>query len=73
MIIINRLPKFTLICYVLSLLIIGFVFAENYYQWGFYGQQFRIGLLVVAAIIGVAGSMVSIIKQLRNYLKIKQD
>lgn len=65
----QAVPKFTVICYVLSILIIGFVMCEQFLEWQLLSKQTKISLLIVAAIIGVAGSIFSIGKQLKNYLK----
>ncbi|NVK22296.1 MAG: hypothetical protein HWD86_07235 [Kangiellaceae bacterium] len=68
----QALPKFTIACYLISLVIIGFIFAKHYFAWQFLNQQATITILVIAAIIGVAGSIVSIGKQLAHYLTKKQ-
>lgn len=67
----QALPKITIICYIISVLIIGFVFAEQFGEWDLFSRSFKIGILVTAAIIGVFGSIVSIAKQLAGYLKNK--
>ncbi len=41
--------------------------AEQFLEWQLMSKQSKITLLVIAAIIGVAGSIVSIGKQLANY------
>lgn len=65
----QALPKITIICYLISVAIIGFVFAEQFGEWDLFNRQVKIGILVSAAIIGVFGSIVSITKQLASYLK----
>ncbi len=65
----KALPKFTLACYALSLAIIGLVFADQLLEWQLLSKKAKITTLVIAAIIGVAGSIVSIAKQLAQYLK----
>lgn len=65
----QALPKITIICYIISVVIIGFVFAEQFGEWDLFSRKVKIGILVSAAIIGVFGSMVSIAKQLAGYLK----
>lgn len=65
----QALPKITIICYILSVVIIGFVFAEQFGEWDLFNRKVKIGILVTAAIIGVFGSIVSITKQLAGYLK----
>ncbi|WP_251358617.1 hypothetical protein [Kangiella sp. TOML190] len=63
------LPKFTLVCYALSLLIIGLVFADQFLEWQLLSRKIKIATLVIAAIIGVAGSLWSIGKQLAKFLQ----
>lgn len=65
----QALPKVTIICYIISVLIIGFVLAEQFGGWDLLNRKVKIGILVSAAIIGVFGSIVSIAKQLAGYLK----
>jgi|GEM_PF-1882419 hypothetical protein len=65
----QALPKITIICYIISVVIIGFVFAEQFGEWDLFSRKVKIGVLVTAAIIGVFGSIVSIGKQLASYLK----
>lgn len=65
----QALPKITIICYIISVVIIGFVFAEQFGEWDLFSRKVKIGILVSAAIIGVFGSIVSIAKQLASYLK----
>lgn len=65
----QAIPKFTAICYVLSIATIGFVMCEQFLEWGLLLKQTKITLLIVAAIIGVVGSIFSIGKQLKNHLK----
>ncbi|MBD3654812.1 hypothetical protein [Kangiella sp.] len=65
----QALPKVTIICYIISVLIIGFVLAEQFGEWDLFSRKVKIGILVSAAIIGVFGSIVSIAKQLAGYLK----
>jgi len=65
----QALPKITIICYIISVVIIGFVFAEQFGEWDLFSRKVKIGILVSAAIIGVFGSIVSIAKQLAGYLK----
>lgn len=65
----QALPKITIICYIISVVIIGFVFAEQFGEWDLFSRKVKIGILVSAAIIGVFGSIVSITKQLVGYLK----
>lgn len=65
----QALPKITIICYIISMVMIGFVFAEQFGEWDLLSRKVTIGILVTAAIIGVFGSIVSIAKQLAGYLK----
>ena len=65
----QALPKVTIICYIISVVIIGVVFAEQFGEWDLFSRKVKIGVLVSAAIIGVFGSIVSIAKQLASYLK----
>ncbi|MHC9511812.1 hypothetical protein [Kangiella sp. M94] len=65
----QALPKITIICYIISVVIIGFVFAEQFGEWDLFNREVKIGILVTAAIIGVFGSIVSIAKQLAGYFK----
>lgn len=64
----QALPKITIICYIISVVIIGFVFAEQFGEWDLFSRKVKVGVLVSAAIIGVFGSIVSIAKQLAGYL-----
>lgn len=61
--------KFTLICYCVSLLIIGLVMAEQFLEWQWLARKTKITLLVIAAIIGAAGSLLSLSQQLMSYFK----
>ncbi|HEY9030314.1 MAG TPA: hypothetical protein VIM93_03055 [Kangiella sp.] len=65
----QALPKITIICYIVSVVIIGFFFAEQFGDWDLFSRKVTIGFLVSAAIIGVFGSIISIAKQLAGYLK----
>lgn len=65
----QALPKITIVCYIISIVIIGFVFAEQFAEWDLFSRKVKVGILVSAAIIGVFGSIVSIAKQLAGYLK----
>ncbi|NVJ64909.1 MAG: hypothetical protein HWE16_00350 [Gammaproteobacteria bacterium] len=63
------LSKFTIGCYILSILIIGLVMAEQFLVWQWLSKETKITLLIIAAIVGVSGSIYSIAKQLKQYLK----
>ncbi|MBD3668686.1 MAG: hypothetical protein HUJ16_12025 [Kangiella sp.] len=65
----QALPKITIVCYIISIVIIGFVLAEQFAEWDLFSRKVKVGILVSAAIIGVFGSIVSIAKQLAGYLK----
>ncbi|AUD79915.1 hypothetical protein CW740_11900 [Kangiella profundi] len=65
----QALPKVTIVCYIISIVIIGFVLAEQFAEWDLFSRKVKVGILVSAAIIGVFGSIISIAKQLANYLR----
>ncbi len=65
----QALPKITIVCYIISIVIIGCVLAEQFAEWDLFSRKVKVGILVSAAIIGVFGSIISIAKQLANYLK----
>lgn len=65
----QRLPRITLYCYVISIMLIGFVLVEQTWQILLVSQKSKITILITAAIIGVAGSVVSISKQIISHLK----
>lgn len=69
MIKLQKLPKFTLSCYFVALFLIGLIFADQYLALDWFNPQVRVGTLVSAAIIGVLGSLVSLTKQLKGFLK----
>lgn len=64
----QALPRITIICYIISVVIIGFVLVEQFAEWDLFSRKVKVGILVSAAIIGVFGSIVSIAKQLTGYL-----
>ncbi|WP_018623729.1 hypothetical protein [Kangiella aquimarina] len=65
----QALPKITIVSYIISIIIIGFVLAEQFAEWDLFSRKVKVGILVSAAIIGVFGSTVSIAKQLAGFLK----
>ena len=65
----QALPRITIICYIISVVIIGFVLVEQLGEWDLFSHKVKVGVLVSAAIIGVFGSIVSIAKQLAGYFK----
>lgn len=65
----QKLPKITVACYCLSITLIGFIMAEQFLEWQLLDKETKITLLVIAAIIGVTGSIVSIGKQIAGFLK----
>lgn len=65
----QALPKITIVCYIISIVIIGFVLAEQFAEWDLFSRKVKVGILVSAAIIGVFGSIISIAKQLANYFR----
>lgn len=65
----QALPKITIVCYIISIIILGFVLAEQFAEWNLFSRKVKVGILVSAAIIGVFGSIVSIAKQLAGFLK----
>ncbi|GAA4360859.1 hypothetical protein [Kangiella marina] len=60
------LSKFTLGCYLIAVILIGFILGNDYWGWFEFPVKLRVGLLVAAVIIGLSGSFVSIIKQLKQ-------
>lgn len=64
----QALPKITIVSYIISIIIIGFVLAEQFAEWDLFSRKVKVGILVSAAIIGVFGSTVSIAKQLAGFL-----
>lgn len=62
----QSLSKFTLSCYGTALLLIGFILANDHWQWFDLSVKFRVGVLVLAVLIGLSGSLFSILKQLKN-------
>ena len=64
----QALPKITVVCYIISIVIIGLMFAEQLAEWDLFSRKVKVGILVSAAIIGVFGSIISIAKQLASYL-----
>ncbi|WP_223576803.1 hypothetical protein [Kangiella taiwanensis] len=63
------LSKFTISCYLIAILLIGFILANDFWHWLELPVKLRVGLLVTAVIIGLSGSLVSIIKQLRDMFR----
>lgn len=65
----QRLSGFTISCYISSVILIGLILANDYWQWLDLSVKFRVGVLVTAVIIGLAGSLFSILKQLKGMFK----
>lgn len=63
----QTVPKFTVICYLISLLLISVVMAEQFLEWQWLARKTKITLLIAAAIIGAAGSFLSLGRQLMSY------
>lgn len=68
---IQPLSKFTISCYIISVLFIGLILANDYWQWLELAPKVRVGILVVAVIIGLSGSLFSILKQLKDMFRKK--
>jgi len=66
------LSKFTLSCYLIAVIIIGFILANDYWSWFEFPVKLRVGLLVAAVIIGLSGSLFSIVKQLKGMFQSKR-
>ncbi|WP_068993931.1 hypothetical protein [Kangiella sediminilitoris] len=65
----QSLSKFTISCYLISVIVIASILANDYWQWLELPTKVRVGILVVAVIIGLSGSLVSIVKQLKDILR----
>ncbi|MRX27888.1 hypothetical protein [Kangiella sp. HZ709] len=71
MIRVEKVPKVTFYCYLISIGLISLVMAEQFLGWQWFSRESKITILVIAAIIGVSGSIYSIAKQLSRYLSKK--
>ena len=67
----QTLSKFTISCYLIAVVLIGLILANDYWSWLELPAKIRVGVLVVAVIIGVSGSLYSILKQLKVMLSKK--
>ncbi len=65
------LSKFTTSCYLIAVMLIGLILANDHWQWLELNKNFRIGLLVAAVLIGLSGSLFSILKQLKAIFRNK--
>ncbi|WP_223671013.1 hypothetical protein [Kangiella shandongensis] len=61
----QALSKFTLSCYAVAVLLISAILANDYWQWLELPVKLRVGILVLAVIVGISGSLFSILKQLK--------
>jgi hypothetical protein len=68
---IQPLSKFTISCYIIAVILIGIILANDYWQWLELSKKFRVGILVTAVIIGLSGSLFSILKQLKEMFRKK--
>lgn len=63
------LSKFTMSCYAIAVILISLILANDYWQWLEVPTKLRVGILVLAVIIGISGSLFSILKQLKEIFR----
>lgn len=67
----QKLPKITMVCYSISLVLMVIIFTDQFSSWHFLSSDAKLILVIIAALIGLTGSMVSIGKQLHGFIRSK--